>query len=70
MSNQGGEATPDPVYGPTLNIVKIQFQLNSTQSNSNLGLRLDIAVTWNPPSTNFSDTSRPARELKFGTDTH
>ena len=23
-----------------------------------------------PPNTNFSNTSRPARELQFGTDTH
>ena len=36
-----------------------------------LALELDIAATWNPPPppTNFLATSRPARELKFGTDT-
>ena len=27
-------------------------------------------TTTTPPNTNFSATSRPARELKFGTDTH
>ena len=60
-------------------IVKTQrnsTQLNPTQSNckSNF-VELDSVVTWNPPhphhtTPNFSGTSRPARELKFGTDTH
>ena len=50
-------------------------KLNSTQSNSKSNfVRLDIILTWNPPHppprTNFSVFSRPARELKFGTDTH
>ena len=49
-------------------------QLNSTQLKqlkSNF-VGLDSVVTWNPPhpGPNFSVTSRPARELKFGTDTH
>ena len=58
-------------------IVKTQrnsTQLNSKQLKSNF-VGLDIVATWNPPPhhyphTNFSVTSRPARELKFGTDTH
>ena len=44
---------------------------NSTQSNSKqLALRLDTVATWNPPHhhnhppTNFSVTSRQAKELK------
>ena len=52
-------------------------QLSSTQLKqlkSNF-VGLDIVLTWNPPppphpTPNFSGTSRPARELKFGTDTH
>ena len=67
-----------------VSIVKTQrnsTQLNSTQSNckSNF-VGLDTVLTWNPPhpthptpphaTPNFSVTSRPARELKFGTDTH
>ena len=45
-------------------------QLNSKQLKSNF-VGLDIVLTWNSPTTpNFSVTSRPARELKFGTDTH
>ena len=52
---------------------------NATQLNTTLkqlALELDIVVTCTPPhpthptTTNFSATSRPARELKFGTDTH
>ena len=51
-------------------------QLNSTQSNSkatSVGVRHSSHVFPTPPpttTTNFSATSRPARELKFGTDTH
>ena len=48
-------------------------QLNPTQRNSKgLALRLYTVATRNPPKhhTNFSDTSRPARELKFGTNTN
>ena len=55
----------------------VKTQRNSTQSNSKSNfVGLDIVLTWNPPHpthpprTNFSVTSRPARELKFGTDTH
>ena len=60
-------------------IVKTQrnsTQLNSTQSNSKSNfVGLDIVPTCSPTpptttTTNFSGTSRPARELKFGTDTH
>ena len=64
-------------------IVKTQrnsTQLNSTQSNCKSNCKsnfvgLDIVATWNPhhpphPTINFSVASRPARELKFGTDTH
>ena len=57
-------------------------QLNSTQLNSkatSVGVRHSSHVfhdhpTTPPPhqhpTTNFSSTSRQARELKFGTDTH
>ena len=50
-------------------------QLNLTQSNSKSNfVGLDIVLTWNPPphhpTPNFSGTSRPARKLKFCTDTH
>ena len=51
-------------------------QLNSTQNNSkatSVGVRHSSQV-FHPPhpttTTNFPATSRPARELKFGTDTH
>ena len=47
--------------------------LSKPKHNSNtmqLGLRLNTKLTWNPPTPNFQATSRPARELKFGTDTH
>ena len=50
-------------------------QLNSTQSNfkaTSVGVRhqLGSQVTHHPPhTTNISGTSRPARELKFGTHT-
>ena len=57
-------------------------QLNSKQLKNNF-VGLDIVVTWNAyisrgtshisrgtSTPNFSGTSRPARELKFGTDTH
>ena len=50
---------------------------NATQLKATLkqlALELDIVVrcstTHHPTTTNFSATSRPARELKFGTDTH
>ena len=51
-------------------------QLNSTQHNSkasSVGVRHSSHVfhpTPPTPRTNFPTTSRPARELKFGTDTH
>ena len=56
----------------------VKTQRNSTQLKTTLkqlALELDIVVTCSPPphhptTTNFSATSRPARELKFGTDTH
>ena len=56
----------------------VKTQRNSTQLNATLkqlALELDIVVTCTPPhpphpTTNFSTTSRPARELKFCTDTH
>ena len=52
-------------------------QLNSTQRNSkatSVGVRHSSHVFPTPPphpttTTNFSNTSRPARELQFGTDT-
>ena len=49
---------------------------NSTQNNSeatSVGVRHSSQVFPPPPphpTTNFPATSRPARELKFGTDTH
>ena len=47
---------------------------NSTQINSNIGLRLDtvakFSTTHHPTTTNFSVTYTLARELKFGTDNH
>ena len=54
----------------------VKTQRNSTQLNATLkqlALELDTGVTRtppHPPPTNFSPTSRQARELKFGTDTH
>ena len=57
----------------------VKTQRNSTQLNptlKQLALELDTVVTCSTPphhrptTTNFSATSRPARELKFGTDTH
>ena len=50
-------------------------QLNSTRNNSkvtSVGVRHSSQVfhPTPPTTTNFSATSRPARELKFGTDTH
>ena len=60
-------------------VVKTQrnsTHLNSTKSNSKSNfVGLDSVATWNPPHTthphtNFSVTSRQARELKFGTETH
>ena len=45
-------------------------QLNSKQLKRNF-VGLDTVPTCSThPTTNFSGTSRPARELKFGTDTH
>ena len=50
---------------------------NITQLKASLKqlvLELDTVATCSPPTTtttpNFSVTSRPARELKFGTDTN
>ena len=66
-------------YSFTLNllivIVIVKAQLNSTQSNAmQLGLSLDIVAAANPPNPphthKFLATSRQARKLKFGTDTH
>ena len=55
----------------------VKTQRNSTQLKATLkqlALELDTVVTCSThpthPTTNFSTTSRPARELKFGTDTH
>ena len=55
----------------------VKTQRNSTQLKvtlKQLALELDIVATCSPPHhpthTNFSATSRPARKLKFGTDTH
>ena len=53
----------------------LQFCQNPTQLNSKqLELELDTVVrcsTTTPPTTTiFTATSRPVRELKFGTDTH
>ena len=58
----------------------VKTQRNSTQLNptlKQLALELDIVVTCSTtppphptPPTNYPDSSRPARELKFGTDTH
>ena len=52
----------------------VKTQRNSTQSKTtNVGVRHSSHVfhpPTPPPNTNFPATSRPARELKFGTDTH
>ena len=64
-----------PVVLLTEKIVKTQR--NSTQLKTTpkqLTLELDIVATCSPPhpttTTNFSATTKPARELKFGTDTY
>ena len=44
-----------------------------TQHNTTVGFDMKITVQTTPPThphRNFSATSRPARELKFGTDIH
>ena len=53
----------------------VKTQRNSTQLKAtSVGVRHSSHVFPTtpppPPPTNFSATSRPARELKFGTDTH
>ena len=55
----------------------VKTQRNSTQLNSkatSVGVRHSTHVFHPPPhhptTANFSATSRPARELKFGRDTH
>ena len=69
-------AHPQP---PTIKLIVllllliVKTQRNSTQRNSkatSVGVRHSSHVYPTPPTTNFSATSRPARELKFGTDTH
>ena len=59
------------------NYIFVKTQRNSTQRKATLkqlALELDTVVTWNPPphptTPNFSATSRPARELKLGNNTH
>ena len=49
-------SNPNPNPNPNLNTMVV-FDMKMT-------------VQPPPPHTNFSATSRPARELKFGTDTH
>ena len=58
-------------------MIIVKTQRDSTQLKAplkQLALELDIVVTCSqphPPTTkNFSATSGPARELKFGTDTY
>ena len=41
-----------------------------TQHNTTVGFDMKMTVQTTPPHRNFSATSRPARELKFGTDIH
>ena len=53
----------------------VKTQRNSTQNNSkatSVGVRHSSQVfpPPHPPYHKLSATSRPARELKFGTDTH
>ena len=56
--------------------VVVKTQHNSTQLKTTLkqlALELDIVVTCSttpPHHHNFPSTSKPARELKFGIDTH
>ena len=78
-SSQGeglGERSVTKFYGVLLFVILIvKTQRNSTQSNSkatSVGVRHSSHVfhPTTPPRTNFSATSRLARELKFGTDTH
>ena len=42
----------------------------NTNLNTTVGFDMKMTVQTTPPHTNFSATSRPTRELKFGTDTH
>ena len=62
-------------WGQTLALIEQLSKPDVTQLKANLkqlALRLDIVATWDPhhsPHINFSATSRPAREVKFGTDT-
>ena len=41
-----------------------------TQHNTTVGFDMKMTVHTPPPHRNFSGTSKRARELKFGTDTH
>ena len=76
--NIGGSVTPIPPQennGVNCLHYLVLSKPNATQLNSTLkqlALELDTVVTCSThhPTTNFSATSRPARELKFGTDTH
>ena len=60
----------------TIFLIFVKTQRNSTQLKTTLkqlALELDTVVTCStppPPPTNFPASSRPARELKFGTDNH
>ena len=86
LSKKANKEGGSHLGSPKLSLLKLSFQLllssivktqrNSTQLNATLkqlALELDIVVKCTPPphpTTNFPATSRPARELKFGTDTH
>ena len=60
-----------------LHFSKVTFSPNQsvivktpTQHNTAVGFDMKMTVQTTPPHRNFSATSRPARELKFGTDIH
>ena len=62
------QKTLNSAYKPDPEIVKTP---TPTQHNTTVGIDTKMTVH-TPPTThrNFSGTSRRARELKFGTDTH
>ena len=72
--NYKGGSFPKSVDGENVQTI-VKTQRNSTQLNSkatSVGVRHSSHVFHppTPPNTNFSATSRPTRELIFGTDTH
>ena len=60
------------IYIISLRFIIIVKTPTPTQHNTTVGFDHKMTVQTTPPNphTNFSATSRPARELKFGTDIH